>query len=146
MPDQTILPFRPEVFRAVLDRIIPRDDYPSATDNGVDRFILALFDADVVAGREAIDRGLLALDQTAGGRFEQFSAAEQDDVLKAHDRDEWFQMLCELAAEGYYADPANGGNPAAISWEMIGYRPGLPEGPAGPAENPQDAVPGRLWA
>lgn len=146
MPDHTICPFRLETFRAVLDRIIPADDFPSATDNGVDRFILDLCDAGLVAQPDGIVQGLAALDQATDGPFERLSAFEQDEILSGLDREEWFKMLCELAAEGYYADPANGANPDAISWKMVGYRPGLPEGPSGPGENPQDAVRGRLKA
>jgi Gluconate 2-dehydrogenase subunit 3 len=146
MPDPTICPFRLETFRAVLDRIIPADDFPSATDNGVDQFILDLCHAGLVAHQDDITQGLAALDQVTNDRFEHLSAVAQDEILSGLDQESWFQALCELAAEGYYADPANGANPAAISWEMIGYRPGLPEGPSGPEENPQDAVRGRLKA
>jgi hypothetical protein len=35
----------------------------------------------------------------------------------------------ELAHEGYYADPGNGGNRDAVSWRMIGYDPRLPTTP-----------------
>ncbi|WP_267554303.1 gluconate 2-dehydrogenase subunit 3 family protein [Rhizobium rhizogenes] len=138
--------FRLETFRAVLDRIIPRDDFPSATDNGVDRFILALLDAGLIADPAAIESGLLALDEQASTAFEALTAEEQDRLLAECEGEAWFVAICELAAEGFYADPGNGANPDAVSWQMIGYRPGLPEGPNGPDENPQDAVRGRLWA
>ncbi|MDL2401658.1 gluconate 2-dehydrogenase subunit 3 family protein [Rhizobium mayense] len=146
MQDPNICPFRLETFRAILDRIIPADDFPSATENGVDRFILDLCNVGLVAYQDDISRGLAALDERTNDRFEHLSASQQDEILSGLDHEVWFQALCELAAEGYYADPANGANPAAISWEMIGYQPGLPEGPSGPEENPQDAVRGRLWA
>ncbi|MCM0019663.1 MAG: GMC family oxidoreductase N-terminal domain-containing protein, partial [Tagaea sp.] len=42
----------------------------------------------------------------------------------------WFARLCDLAAEGFYADPGNGGNDGGVSWRMIGYEPRLPDGPA----------------
>lgn len=138
--------FRLETFRAVLDRIIPRDDFPSATDNGVDRFILALLAAGLIADPEAIRSGLCALDGRTSTAFEALTLDEQDRLLAECDGEAWFGVVCELAAEGFYADPGNGANPGAISWQMIGYRPGLPEGPSGPDENPQDAVRGRLWA
>ncbi|MDE1994839.1 MAG: gluconate 2-dehydrogenase subunit 3 family protein [Rhizobiaceae bacterium] len=146
MPNPIICPFRLETFRAVLNRIIPADDFPSATDNGVDQFILQLCNTGLVPQQDDITLGLAALDQRTSNRFEHLSGSEQDEILSGLDHEPWFQALCELAAEGYYADPANGANPDAISWEMIGYRPGLPEGPSGPAENPQDAVRGRLRA
>ena len=37
-------------------------------------------------------------------------------------------------AEGFWADPGNGGNRDARSWAIIGYLHGLPEGPSGPPE------------
>jgi gluconate 2-dehydrogenase gamma chain len=36
----------------------------------------------------------------------------------------FFEMLLNLTAEGYFSDPANGGNRDALSWKMIGYDPG----------------------
>ncbi|MGY5777660.1 gluconate 2-dehydrogenase subunit 3 family protein [Rhizobium sp. LEGMi135b] len=138
--------FRLETFRAVLDRIIPADDYPGALDNGVDGFILSLWDAGLVADSEPIDRGLVDLEAQTLGGFATLSPEKQDRLLAERKDEAWFRMLCELAAEGFYADPANGANPDAVSWRMIGYRPGLPEGPSGPSENLQDVVRGRLWA
>ncbi|NTJ62875.1 gluconate 2-dehydrogenase subunit 3 family protein [Agrobacterium rhizogenes] len=146
MSDAKNRAFRLETFRAVLDRIIPADDYPGALDNGVDGFILSLWDAGLVADPQAINRGLMDLDAQTSGGFARLLPEEQDRLLAECKDEAWFHMLCELAAEGFYADPANGANPDAVSWGMIGYRPGLPEGPSGPSENPQDVVRGRLWA
>ncbi|MFT4000464.1 MAG: gluconate 2-dehydrogenase subunit 3 family protein [Rhizobium sp.] len=146
MSDAKNREFRLETFRAVLDRIIPADDYPGALDNGVDEFILSLWDAGLVAGGQGIREGLGKLDRQASNGFAALSAGEQDRLLAGCEAEEWFHLLCELAAEGFYADPANGANPDAISWRMIGYRPGLPEGPSGPPENADDAVRGRLRA
>ena len=42
----------------------------------------------------------------------------------------FFARMTDLAHEGFYADPANGGNRDRLSWKMIGYDPGLPEPPA----------------
>jgi len=146
MSDAKKREFRLETFRAVLDRIIPADDYPGALGNGVDAFILSLWDVGLVAEPQVISQGLIDLDRQAPRSFAELSAEEQDRLLLGRKDEAWFRMLCELAAEGFYADPANGANPDAISWRMIGYRPGLPEGPSGPSGNPQDVVRGRLWA
>lgn len=135
-----------QTFRAVLDRIIPADDFPGATAAGVDRFILELWDAGLIEEKDELIRGFAALDQVAGGSFELLPEAEQDELLQGVSHTVWFAKLCELAAEGYYSDPDNGANPGAISWQMIGYRPGLPEGPSGPPVDPEDAVRGRLRA
>ena len=37
-----------------------------------------------------------------------------------------FARLVELAHEGFYADPGNGGNRDAVSWRMIGYETHVP--------------------
>jgi hypothetical protein len=137
---------RLEGLRAVLDRIIPADEFPGACAAGVDRFVVALWDAGLIREKLEILEGLRDLDDRAGGKFEALSEAGQDRVLEEISDRVWFAKLCELAAEGFYSDPANGANPDAISWTMIGYRPGLPEGPSGPPADPADAVRGRLWA
>lgn len=138
------------VLRAVLDRIIPRDDHPSACEAGVDGFILGLWRAGSEGSAGPVAAGLARLSETCraatGRSFAALSAAEQDTALAAVAAQPWFRSLCELAAEGYYADPGNGGNRGAASWAMIGYRPRLPDGPDGPAWDPRDAVVGKLWA
>ncbi|WP_162275066.1 gluconate 2-dehydrogenase subunit 3 family protein [Labrys sp. WJW] len=124
----------------MLDRIIPGDDFPSACEAGVDRFILALWWSGSEPSAGLVAEGLVALGEkclAAHGRaFVRLASAEQDAALVEVAMKPWFRCLCELAAEGYYADPGNGANPAARSWEMIGYRHGLPEGPAGPPAGP----------
>jgi len=138
--------FRLETFRAVLDRIIPEDDFPGALQCGVDRFILSLWDAGLVGESEIIAEGLTRLEENVATPFAGLPSEDQDAHLAGLADERWFTALCELAAEGFYADPGNGANPGAASWRMIGYRPGLPEGPSGPAENQEDAVRGKLWA
>ncbi|PZO77982.1 MAG: hypothetical protein DI629_13170 [Mesorhizobium amorphae] len=136
--------------RAVLDRIIPADEWPSATQAGVDRFVLALWrngsdtsEAETLAGFAALDA---LAQETASESFAGCSEALQDAMLAAFTEAPWFRHLCELAAEGFYANPANGANPDAASWRMVGYRHGLPEGPDGPPADPTEARIGRLWA
>ncbi|MET0429090.1 MAG: hypothetical protein ABW026_11410, partial [Microvirga sp.] len=65
--------------------------------------------------------------------------AELDAALQGVATTPWFKVLIELAAEGYYADPGNGGNSGARSWAMIGYEHRLPDGPDGPPSGIGDA-------
>ncbi len=51
---------------------------------------------------------------------------------------EFFSVLVDLVTEAYYVDPANGGDPAKRSWDMIGYRDRQP----GKASRPIEARPG----
>jgi hypothetical protein len=128
---------RIDLLRAVTDRIIPRDRDPSATDLGVDRYILHQMQSGAVPEEDRILAGIAALAQTvrdrSGGMFRDLPPGEQDGLLRDIAMEPWFQTLAELAAEGYYADPGNGGNADARAWTMIGYGHRLPEGPSGPS-------------
>jgi hypothetical protein len=125
-----------DVLREVIDRIIPRDAHPSATDLGVDRYILQQMLAGAIPDQDRIRAGLEALStaiREKGGRTEpKLDVRELDAMLQGAATAPWFQALIELAAEGYYADPGNGGNAGAQSWAMTGYEHRLPDGPDGP--------------
>jgi Gluconate 2-dehydrogenase subunit 3 len=126
-----------ELLRAVMDRIIPRDQDPSATDLGVDRYLLHQVQSGAVPEKDRVLSGIAALAETAriehGRMFQDLSDDEQDRILRNVAAEPWFQVLAELVAEGYYADPGNGGNAGARSWVMIGYEHRLTDGPSGPA-------------
>lgn len=121
--------------RAVLDRIIPADDDPGALDLGTDGFVRAALGRDAAALLPAVAAGLTTLDAEAQGRFgvafTALPADYRDVLLGEHGGASWFVALAELTAEGFYADPANGGNRDARSWTMIGYAHRLPDGPSG---------------
>ena len=108
---------------AIIDRLTPQDDFPSASAAGVDRYIVRQLEGDL---RERSAMILDGLDRLGRAGFDQLSAAEQDAMIQqletGDDRDRLFiQMLIQLAHEGYYADPGNGGNVDMIAWKMIGY-------------------------
>jgi hypothetical protein len=117
--------------RAVLDRLIPADDAPGALTAGTDLYILHQLAGDSASDLPLISAGLAALDDTASvlhgpaHTFATLTAAQQDALLAALDaaRDPFFARLVDLAHEGFYADPANGGNRDAASWLMLGYDP-----------------------
>ncbi len=135
------------LLRAVIDRIIPRDADPGAIDLGTDRYVLTQLAGDAAIHREAIDAGLAALEAAArnrfGSSFAGASEADRDALLDGAAAEPWFVALSELVAEGFYADPGNGGNEGARSWAMIGYEHRLPEGPNGPTAR-QGPLPQRL--
>ena len=127
-----------DLLRAVIDRVIPRDADPGALDLGTDNYVVAQLAGEAAGQREVIEAGLAAL--PAG--FAASSEADRDAALAAVASEPWFIALSELVAEGFYADPGNGGNSGARSWQMIGYEHRLPDGPDGPP--PAPPLPQRL--
>lgn len=125
------------LLRAVLDRIIPADQDPGATDLGTDRYVLVQLAGDAAEQADPVRRGLAELAAQAeredGRAFPTLGPDRQDALLAGVEATAWFRALAELAAEGYYADPDNGGNAGARSWRMIGYEHRLPDGPSGPS-------------
>jgi len=134
--------------QALVDRIIPGDDYPSGWQAGVGDFIRAILTTDLVASAPLIDAGLDLLAREAHTRhqgldFADLPPAAQDrligDLLEGRTTvawgatapDEFARLIVRLAAQGFYGDPGNGGNRDAVSWAMIGYRT-LPEGAGWP--------------
>ncbi|MDB5587169.1 MAG: hypothetical protein JWP26_2139 [Devosia sp.] len=121
--------------RAVIGRIIPADQDPGALDLGADNYVIArLLENEPLS--QSIQHGLVQLDTAAhrrfGSAFNQLPPSEQDKLITLDQHTKWFAALAELTAEGFYADPANGGNRDALSWRMIGYEHRLPDGPNGP--------------
>lgn len=132
------------ILRALVDRLIPADDTPGALDAGTDAFIIALLDGDAAAEAPLLTLGLTQLDHEAAAAhpsqsFATLSHVAQDVLLAALERNQpatawpasisasaFFNRMVDLAAEGFYADPANGGNRGAVSWRLIGYDPHLP--------------------
>jgi choline dehydrogenase-like flavoprotein len=125
------------ILAAAADRIIPSDEWPSATGLGVIGYL------ERQAGtvhraywRDVLQPGLLALNREATARsgrsFDLLEVAEQDQLLSDVESgrvqnwpvppSEFFATLVRLVTEGYYVDPGNGGDAAKRSWEMIGYR------------------------
>jgi hypothetical protein len=118
--------------RAVVDRVIPADRDPGALALGADTYVLAQLQADAKDEAPGIAAGLASLEAEAGKALHELPPEALDKLLAEFETQTWFLSLAELTAEGFYADPANGGNREALSWRMIGYEHRLPEGPNGP--------------
>ena len=122
--------------RLAIDRMIPVDDAPGGLDAGVDRYIMHFLQHDGV-GYSAMYISLLdALHHEAHMRhnlaFAHLSPDDADAILHAFARNEttavmpwnatqYIDMVAEHVAEGFYADPRQGGNHNAVSWQMIGF-------------------------
>jgi choline dehydrogenase-like flavoprotein len=130
------------MLEALVDRIIPADDYPSGWQAGVGDFIQRLLSTDLIGSRPLLETGLDWLAQESAARYDGISFADiapkaQDvlieDLLVGRTVLSWTvpaqdftQLIIRLTIHGFYSDPANGGNRAARAWTMIGYR-SLPE-------------------
>jgi len=113
---------------AVVDRIMPADRDSGAIAMGALDYLDGILAVQPKLGA-AIAAGLVNLPPG----FVDFADLDKDAALAAFDGAAWFRQLCELVAEGVFADPGNGGNHGAASWRMVGYEHRLPEGPTGPA-------------
>ncbi len=140
---------QPRTLRAVLDRLVPADAYPSATEAGVYDFLLRHSARELAPGWPELVAGLDGIDGEAharfGASFAELGPDHRDQLLEAVQAGsasaqpgaggKWLATLTAWVADAYYADPGNGANPGGESWEMIGY----------PAPVPAEQVsPGRL--
>ncbi len=122
--------------RAAIDRVIPTDDYPSATANGVDVYLARQLATDLAPMLIIYRAGLAGLEAEALAAhelgFAQIADAERDAILDRAERgtvvapwktppSRFVALLAEHTIEGYYADPSNGGNAALASWRMLGF-------------------------
>jgi Gluconate 2-dehydrogenase subunit 3 len=133
--ENLLSPEQRATFLAAADRIIPEDDFPSASQAGAEVFILRLLGEDHPEEIGAFLAGLDLLSAEAVARFGQPFAElrpEDRDALLSRVQEhpseaarEFFRKLVEWIGEGFYADPGNGGNRDAVSWRMIGYDPGI---------------------
>ena len=125
-----------ETLRAVVDCLIPPDDFPGAYDAGVCDYLERIFQTDLASQSEFFIAGMDGIDAEALERFNHpfiqltpdqklttLAAIESNDV-----KTPWpispslfFEMLVNTTAEGYYSDPQQGGNRNCISWLMTGF-------------------------
>jgi hypothetical protein len=125
-----------QTLRAAVDRIIPPDDYPGAWDAGVGDYLARQFEGDLARELELFTAGLEALEAEAlarfNSRFVNLTDDQQDTALAHIETGEvltlwsipparFFELLVNTTAEGYYCEPEQGGNRAAISWAMTGF-------------------------
>lgn len=125
-----------ETLRAVVDCLIPGDDFPGGYEAGVCDYLEHLLQTDLADQAEFLRIGINSIEAEAQARFKQpfasLSSSEQTAVLAAIEsgavKTSWpippsrfFEMLVNTTAEGYYAEPQQGGNRGAVSWVMTGF-------------------------
>jgi hypothetical protein len=143
-----LTPVQAAALRALLDRLIPADDFSGALEAGVDDYIVGQWRGDCAREAPVLLSGLAALDAEAAARhgpgltFATLGPERQDGLLAdleaGHLSSDWpvgisagafFRRMNDLAHEGFYADPGNGGNRDAVAWRMIRYEPRPPNPP-----------------
>ncbi len=122
--------------QALVDTIIPEDDYPGGWESGVGDYLLRQLESDLrnclTAYRDWLDaleieaervfrRPFASLDLES--RTALLEAIEQGDIKSAWsvDRATFFAQIVEHCTEGFYADPGNGANRDGIAWAMVGF-------------------------
>ena len=126
----------PETLRAVVDCLIPPDDFPGAYEAGVCNYIERILQTDLAAQSEFFHAGIDGIDAEALERFNEsfanltpdhqvstLAAIESGDVKTSWPISPplFFEMLVNTTAEGYYSDPQQGGNRGGHSWVMTGF-------------------------
>lgn len=121
--------FSPEeraVLRAVVERILPADESVGAWDAGAEDFLRRQLDGELSTQQEVIRSGLAALDArahaTSATSFASLPPDVQDTLLREVEATSFFLLLVRTTAEGFYSEPAQGGNRDAVSWVMTGFR------------------------
>jgi gluconate 2-dehydrogenase gamma chain len=115
-----------ETAAAICARLIPADDFPSAADAGVPRFIDRQLTGHYRKHQNAYRQGLAAVDEASRRRFQkrfaELSEEQQDEILRELEekRSEFFTLIRTHTMQGYYGDPRHGGNRDAVSWKMLG--------------------------
>lgn len=119
-----------------MDRIVPADAFPSASQAGVENYFARQFATDLKPLLPLYCAALDALDAEASAQFSngffELSESQQDELFQKIERGEtatawpeqsnlFFQRFVNHVMEGYYGDPGNGGNREAISWKMLGF-------------------------
>jgi choline dehydrogenase-like flavoprotein len=115
---------------ALADTLIPRDDYPAASEAGFRSFVERNA-ADVGA---TIERSFAGLDALTASGFSDAPPDRRRAMVERLDADDpptpwpepsarWLRRLLAIVAQSYYGDPANGGNAGAASWRMVGFDP-----------------------
>jgi len=120
----------------LFDTLIPPDDYPGGWDGGVGDYLERGFAVQLAPHVPLYLACIASLNAEAQLRYSRCFAgldlSERTELLERLQNDggkaEWvisparfIHIAAEHAAEGFYADPGNGGNRDGISWKMIGF-------------------------
>jgi gluconate 2-dehydrogenase gamma chain len=112
--------------KAICDQIIPRDDFPSASEAGVlnyiDRQLVRHYRLHQDAYRDGLEQAESASRKRFGKGMSELGSADQLAVVTDLERDRraFFELVRNHTLEGYYGSPRHGGNRDEVSWRMLG--------------------------
>lgn len=123
---------------ALCEQIIPRDDFPGATDAGVihyiDRQLASVFRHNQANYREGIIKLQAYCSDKYESLFEDLDAEAQTGIMKQMeanrmDESEWagrrpalfFSMVRNHTMQGFYGSPIHGGNRDYMSFRMMDF-------------------------
>jgi gluconate 2-dehydrogenase gamma chain len=113
---------------AVAAQIIPTDDTPGAREARVIYFIdraLTTFDKDkqtqYVKGLKDLQTKQKKMFKTSA-KFSDLNSEQQIKVLKAFEKNAFFETIRVHTIMGFFADPSYGGNYDKIGWKTIGFQ------------------------
>jgi gluconate 2-dehydrogenase gamma chain len=110
----------------ICDRIVPADDFPSASQGGVVTYIDRQLARTYKRHRNTYRDGLEQADAISRKRFGRNLAAlsvqEQVEIVGVIEQQNrsFFELVRSHTFEGYYGSPRHGGNRDAVSWRMLG--------------------------
>jgi gluconate 2-dehydrogenase gamma chain len=122
---------------AIVEQIIPTDDFPGGKWANVSNFIDKQLSSYYRIHQQAYRDGLAAFEnkvvQMNGKKFEEIPFAEQTAILekmeagefsdgywKDHSAAGFFDMMRQHSLQGFYGSPGHGGNREYISYRMLG--------------------------
>lgn len=122
---------------AIVEQIIPTDDYPGGKWANVSNFIDKQLDSYYRMHQAAYRDGLAAFEKTIfqmkSKKFEDLTFPEQTEILEKMEKGEFqgdywkdhspagfFDMVRQHSMQGFYGSPGHGGNKGYISYRMLG--------------------------
>lgn len=108
-------------FAAIAARLIPTTDTPGAAEAGVIHFYDRAWGDELAWSRDTMRGFLGTLNEAAGTRFASLGPDEQDEMLRAHEDDERFELLRMITIFGFFAMEKYGGNRNHVSWDLVGF-------------------------
>jgi gluconate 2-dehydrogenase gamma chain len=122
---------------AIVEQIIPTDDFPGGKWANVSNFIDRQLDTYYRHHQPSYREGLSAFSKTVirmkGSKFEDLPFDEQTQLLEImeagafsgdywndHPSSDFFNMIRQHALQGFYGSPLHGGNRDYISYHMLG--------------------------